>query len=362
MGDVWDRSDVYEPQPLTAPEFMWREEEDDPYDIEKEAAVLREHYNGMVEILRSDSGYLELDRMRRSISDNIERVEEIKECWRSRSNYIYLYYDAIEEEIANRSNEEGLSRGSVLNESIVEHWRREGLLRERWKEEGWNLSIEEQISGEGIDESTLGVFIWYEPSSENIPRTFEKDYLKKRDMMVFSGTEKWKDVLEKVKNKLEVAVGFRKQARRTFRLLRFRKSVADTVLRRFGMFGEVHEMTEKESQEIAEESKPGRPRRIENPEEVVKTLNVICDWLDTNPPKVFKGEGGLVNFASEKFPFSAQSTVRDRIRSTFRQLAKEYPDLPTPDLTTGTNGREYVERESEIRELRDEYTARFVEK
>lgn len=135
-----------------------------------------------------------------------------------------------------------------------------------------------------------------------------------------------------------------------------------TVLYRFEAYGSVDEMTEAEAQEIAEESKPGRPRRIENPEEVVETLNVVCEWLETDPPNVFKGEGGLVNFASEKFPFSAKSTVRDRIRSTFRQLAKEYPNLPTPDLTTGTNGREYVESESEIRELRDEYKARVVEK
>lgn len=139
-------------------------------------------------------------------------------------------------------------------------------------------------------------------------------------------------------------------------------SVVETVLYRFEAFGSVEKMTEEEAEEIAEESKPGRKRQVEKPEEVLKTLNVVCKWLDTEPSRVFRGEGGLVNFASPEFPYLTEDGLKDRIRSTFRQLAQEYPDLPTPNLTTGTNGREYVESEAEIRALRDEYEERFVEK
>lgn len=123
-----------------------------------------------------------------------------------------------------------------------------------------------------------------------------------------------------------------------------------------------HVKAGRDPETLVPKSTAGRSSRLENPSRVMDTLDTVCEWLDTDPPPIFKGNDGLVDFASEKFPHLTDSGVRDRIRQTFAQLARKYPDLPSPDLDTGTNGRIYLENEEEIRTLREEYETRFVEK
>jgi hypothetical protein len=347
------------------PRFLWKEE-GDTYDVEKEKDVIRGHYNKAVGVLNEGVGYDTLRGMKEHLEAHHNRAKEAASRYESRRNYARLQFGLMKQKVISIARE----RVEEEDDEAVEEEATQVL------DEPMGAHAEALI-GDGIGavwaitwsayedkENTLSdISIHFRPENNtHYKNQVDEEDLRRTDQRLFDGDETWRDALESIQRRWEHVEEQHERAVKTKELLRFRAAVVKTVLYRFEAYGSAQEMTEAEAQEITEESKPGRPRRIENPEEVVETLNVVCEWLDTNPQEVFRGEGGLVNFASEKFPFRAKSTVRDRIRSTFRQLAKEYPDLPTPDLTTGTNGREYVESASEIRELRDEYKARFIEK
>jgi hypothetical protein len=195
--------------------------------------------------------------------------------------------------------------------------------------------------------------------------------LREKASAIRDRVEKTKDHLESLQDRLqdakarendELLTGLRQSRRDTREHLQFlhlRASVCEGVLWEIDRYGAPQWMKARGD---SQQSTAGRPSRLEKPEEVLETLNSVCDWLDQDPRPVFKGDGGLVDFATNRFPHLTVSGTRDRIRETFRQLRRKHEDLPTPDLDTGTDGHEYVDNEAQIRALRDAYKARFVEK
>jgi hypothetical protein len=169
----------------------------------------------------------------------------------------------------------------------------------------------------------------------------------------------WEEAEAMVEEQVESTKEVTQKARRELHFLQARRDVYDALLERRA---KGKDMPWENTQGAAQQSRGGRPSRLENPDDVLETLDTVCEWLDTDPPPTFKGDGGLVNFATDKFAHLTDAGTRDRIRQTFDQLAREYTDLPTPDLDTGTNGRKYLEKEEQIRRLREEYAARFDEK
>lgn len=372
--DDWKEWGVLSSLEIIDPPHFLMLGEDQQEGPSEPSEVIQKHYNDIVGELE-DGGYERLVTLESRLTSHLSEVEDQVKSWRGRVQNVNLQLEAYRQRLQKIAAEGAENPpqfkkvpDSLLSTPIGKQWFTDGKI-EADPEGNWDVS-----ETQGFDSAPplSNLTIRYEVTEEalhrfQLPRgygydEFDLESFQNWPFSRFSGDTTWESVFESLKKHLKLARDHESRATRTLKFLRFRLSIVGTVLYRYEVFGSVYEMTDEEAQEIADKTSPGRKRRIENPDEILKTLNVVCQWLDTEPRPVFKGQGGLVGFASENFSHLTEDGVRDRIRDTFQQLADEYPGLPVPHLGTGTNGRKYVESESEIRELRDEYKARFVEK
>lgn len=130
MAD-WDRSDVFSLAPsMHPPRFMWLGE-NDTYDLEKEKAVIRKHYNRAVEILDGGGGYDTLKGMKERLDTHHSRAKQAESRYKSRRNYARLQFGLMKQKVISIARErvEGEDdeaveeeANQILDEPMGKHW------------------------------------------------------------------------------------------------------------------------------------------------------------------------------------------------------------------------------------------------
>lgn len=389
--DDWQNWNVVERiESVNAPVFLVGESKTAEEYLQREGALITEQWNEFRALLidensgssgRKRKGYSAVCRLRKNLDSRLEKVKQRREnAYRQVAISKLTHYalkQRAQEHTAERIPEEGDSNPS--DEELAATWEEvlEMQLAETWPREELEFPLDEEPSPLQeqefpLDKRGLKVYlrtaseysnspqrdtpqfsevsIGYIPEDEELKRwDIDPDSVSLSDILLFRGNTKWGRVFDKLKRFYEITSNSMERYGRTDDVLRFRRDILENVLHQFEAYGSVEKMTKENARSIAQESRKGRPRRLEDPQRVLETLNTVCAWLDTDPRPVFMGNDvGLVRFAADKFPHLSDSGTRDRISETFAQLAREYPDLPAPDLGTGVDGKKYLEEEDTI--------------
>jgi len=359
------------PEDIVPPAFMWRSETsgEEP-GLESRSSVIQSHYRQIREYLKQE-GYGDLTRMSDRLEIRQSRLGERVSTFESRLLYLRAQQTAFHDlygeiESSHGSSESGGSesqRETTLGEALLDE--DHGLkLSTR---SAWKLDVG---SDDGSKKALHGAQITYRPPDEEADsdlQTLRTDFdsadLYPSDALVFTGDKTWEEVFNQFEDRLKALGEHNSKVRRTCDLLGFRHGIIETVLYQAEAFGSVAELTDEKAEELASQSGPGRPSRLNDPRRVLDTLNAVCEWIDGDPPPHFRtrtNDEGLANFVAQKVHLSVGG-ARSYLMEIFPQLEREY-DLPVPSLESKTDGRAYIEKADGIRRLRDEYRRQVVSK
>lgn len=367
----WQDEVLRFPEDIVPPAFMWRSETSgEESGLESRSSVIQSHYEQIREYLEEE-GYGDLTRMSDRLKTRQSRLEERVSTWESRLLYLrtqqtafHNLYSEIESALGSPESEVSESqRETTLGQTLLDE--DHGL--ELSTSSGWSLDMGKD---DGTGKARHSMRIAYRPSEEEIDpdlqtlrANFDSADLYPSDALVFTGDRTWEEVFDQFENRLK-ALGERKsKVRRTCDLLSFRHGIIETVLYQAEVFGFVAELADDKAEELASQSGPGRPSRLNDPKRVLDTLNAVCEWVDGDPPPHFRtraNDEGLANFVAQKIHLSVDG-ARSYVMEVFRQLEREY-DLPVPNLESKTDGRAYIEKADGIRRLRDEYRQQVMSK
>jgi len=269
MGEDWKELDVHSSLQAIEhpPESMWLHE-DHEEGWERRSAIIREHYNEMLEELR-DGGYDRLVTMKGRLESHLSKVEDRLLGWRGRVLHSLLQLKAYSQRLldlaAKKAPEDaGTDKvedemDALLDTPIGEPWFTDGAVELNF-EGNWRPELPTYHSD---SEATLSdVAIRYEATEDALPqfglnqRYEEYDSASFHDEhnRSFTGDTTWREAFETLEEYRDANMERKNREVKTKKLLCFRLSIIETVLYRFEAFGSVEDMTENESGEAAKEA------------------------------------------------------------------------------------------------------------
>jgi hypothetical protein len=276
MGEDWKELDVLSSLESIQhpPESMWLygDHED---EVEKRSAIIREHYNEILEELK-DGGYERLLTIKDRLESHLSEVDERLRKWKGRVLNSRLQYRAYRKRLLDFAAEKADEDAEVEEVEEIEESLRETPIGRPWftgdavnadLQGNWNPSLTYAASS---SPSLSDVTISYTPKEDVLPlfglhqkyREYDSDSFDSAFTRSFSGDTTWEEVFESLKEQRDAHIERKNRTVKTAKLLRFRLSVIETVLYRFETFGSVDRLTEGEAMEIAKKDRNGDSRRM----------------------------------------------------------------------------------------------------
>ena len=373
MGEDWKELDVHSSLQAIEhpPESMWlREDHEEAW--ERRSAIIREHYNEILEELR-DEGYDCLVTMAARLKSHLSEVEDRLLSWRGRVLHSLLQLKAYSQRLldlaAKKAPEDaGTDKvedemDALLGTPIGEPWFTDGAVELNFGG-NWRPGLPTYHPD---SEATLSdVTIRYEATEESLPQfglnqryeEYDSASFHGEHTRSFTGDTTWREAFETLEKYRDANMERKNREVKTKKLLRFRLSIIETVLYRFEAFGSVERLTEGEAQEIAEQSQPGRKSTLNDPETHSSAmLEAVLEWTgeDANQSKPFRSENqqSLCGFVSERLKEETeypvpQDTIKTRLRSIMDEMGVQLPHGHTNTLS-------YFEAREEITEAMQEH-------
>lgn len=370
MGEDWKELDVLSSlQAIENPPYSMWLVEDHEERWERCSAIIREHYNEILEELR-DGGYDRLVTMKDRLESHLSEVEDRLLKWRGRVLHSQLQHKAYGQRLLNLAAKKapegagtdkvGDEMDALLDTPIGEPWYTDGAVELDF-EGNWRPGVSTHHPDSEATLSESDMTIRYEATEDALPQFGLHQRYEKYDSASFhdehtrsfTGDTTWREAFGTLEEYRDANMERKNRVAKTKKLLRFRLSIVETILYRFETFGSVERLAEEEAQDIAEESQPGRKSTLNDPEaHPSRMLKAVLEWTreDTNRRKPFRSEvqeslcGFLSKRLEEKVGYPVpQDTIKTRLRSIMDEMGVQLPHGHTNILS-------YFEAREEITE------------
>jgi len=249
---------IGKPRPLYIPPFMMSAEgfpksgpgASEAYN-EKAGEILKEHWDGAVDILQKD-GYAALVTMKDRLQENREEAKNSFERWRDRTRYVQLVRTAYANpgEWADADVPEDV-HGRPMGEILLS--RNGGARGDLIVGEGWEIVWE----GWTNDPTELTFDDWsveYRPTDDVLKRrNINPEHVDPLESRRFSAADTWRDAVDALQDPLTRNADWQRLFDRTEQLIAFRSNVVEAVLYRFEVFGSVEKLDPAGAEHMAGE-------------------------------------------------------------------------------------------------------------